>query len=531
MLRESNIVVTSDENVKLCSHCLDGKMSRLPFSDRIDRVDIPFYKVHSDVWGPSPVVSVEGFRYYVSFIDEATRFVWIFPIMNKSEVFGSFVKFCAYIENQFHTRVKVLQSDGGGEFLSHAFKEFLATYVILHFISCPYTPQQNGLAKRKHRHLIETAITLLSVAKLPHKFWSYAVNHATFFINRMPCKGLNMISPFGKLFGKKPDIANLKVFGSAIYPYLRPYNTNKLQPRSTQCVFLGYSPGYKGAICYSISTGKVLISRYVIHDETIFPYRHVSSTATDATSSMSSGQSSTASPIIVQLPSLMDHSSSLDSSNASPRVSVTPSLGSTSQHSSSLENAQDSTTHATLSSLMLPVQVELPPLRSSSSPRTGNTSISQGIQTRLRTGTITRKDYSALTAIFPEVQSLTLEDDDHFSGGFTFVADILDVSEPSTFKHASQIPQWQVAMQEEFDALQTQGTWVLVPAPCDKNVIGSKWVYKVKRNSDGSISRYKARLVAQGFSQEKGLDYTETFSPVVRHTTVRLILSLAAIHK
>ncbi|KAM2102749.1 hypothetical protein ACFX1T_000977 [Malus domestica] len=86
-------------------------------------------------------------------------------------------------------------------------------------------------------------------------------------------------------------------------------------------------------------------------------------------------------------------------------------------------------------------------------------------------------------------------------------------------------------MQEEFDALQTQGTWVLVPAPCDKNVIGSKWVYKVKRNSDGSISRYKARLVAQGFSQEKGLDYTETFSPVVRHTTVRLILSLAAIHK
>lgn len=75
-------------------------------------------------------------------------------------------------------------------------------------------------------------------------------------------------------------------------------------------------------------------------------------------------------------------------------------------------------------------------------------------------------------------------------------------------------------MQEEFNALQTQGTWVLIPHPCDKNVIGSKWVYKVKRNSDGSLSRYKARLVAQGFSQEKCLDYIETFSPDVRHTAV-----------
>ncbi|KAM1714299.1 hypothetical protein ACFX12_024923 [Malus domestica] len=133
--------------------------------------------------------------------------------------------------------------------------------------------------------------------------------------------------------------------------------------------------------------------------------------------------------------------------------------------------------------------------------------------------------------MFPEVQSLTLDDDDHFSGGFTFLADIVDASEPSTFRQASQITQWQMAMQEEFDALQTQGTWLLIPYSDDKNVIGSKWVYKIKRNNDGSVSRYKARLVAQGFSQEQGLDYTETFSPVVRHTTVRLILSLAATHK
>lgn len=151
---------------------------------------------------------------------------------------------------------------------------------------------------------------------------------------------------------------------------------------------------------------------------------------------------------------------------------------------------------------MLPVlqpqqlPVVLPDISSFFLSATENVSISQGIQTKLRTGAITKKDYSVLNAIFPEVASLTLDDDANFSGGFTFIADILDASEPSNFKQASHIPQWQSAMQEEFDAFQTQGTWILVPNSCDKNVIGSKWVYKIKRNCDGSISRYKARLVA-----------------------------------
>ena len=99
--------------------------------------------------------------------------------------------------------------------------------------------------------------------------------------------------------------------------------------------------------------------------------------------------------------------------------------------------------------------------------------------------------------------------------------------EPPTYQLASKYPQWCTAMDEEFSALQRQHTWSLVPPPIGKNIVGCKWVFKLKRNSDGSISRYKARLVAKGFHQQYGIDFEETFSPVVKPPTVRLILALA----
>ncbi|KAI5339079.1 hypothetical protein L3X38_018351 [Prunus dulcis] len=104
----------------------------------------------------------------------------------------------------------------------------------------------------------------------------------------------------------------------------------------------------------------------------------------------------------------------------------------------------------------------------------------------------------------------------------------LSTIEPSSFKAASQSPEWQSAMREEIGALHAQGTWDLVPLPAHKNLVGCKWVYRIKKNADGSIARHKARLVAKGFSQEEGMDYYETFSSVVKPTTVRLVLALVA---
>ena len=149
--------------------------------------------------------------------------------------------------------------------------------------------------------------------------------------------------------------------------------------------------------------------------------------------------------------------------------------------------------------------------------------------TRLKSGAISRKDYSSYLASNADVSETNTSDSvDVGFKGYTAVLSIHDSIEPTTFKTAVVHEQWRNAMVEEFTALQKQGTWELVPPPVDRNVIGSKWVYKIKKDQYGKISRYKARLVAQGYSQEHGLDYADTFSPVVRHTTVRLVLAIAA---
>lgn len=123
--------------------------------------------IHSDVWGPAPTKSECGFKYYVLFIDDFTRYTWVFPIINKSDVFDTFRLFKLQIENLVSLRIKSFCSDGGGEYMSKRFQSLLAESGILHQVSYPFTPEQNGCAERKHGHVIETGLTFLFNAHMP----------------------------------------------------------------------------------------------------------------------------------------------------------------------------------------------------------------------------------------------------------------------------------------------------------------------------------------------------------------------------
>ncbi|CAL8169438.1 unnamed protein product [Prunus armeniaca] len=333
--------------------------------------------------------------------------------------------------------------------------------------------------------------------------------HAVFLINRIPCKGLNMTSPYYKFFGHHPVLSAMKVFGSAVYPWLKQYNAHKLESRSSQCVFLGYSLSHKGVYCYNMLNQKLHISRHVIHDESLFPFKLLKSPPISTTVASSNQR-----PVNISV--TLPHTSSQQSTSLTQSSMETHSDLPMSDNTESLEFSSGSVLPVTSTNqleVVLPISPDSTIHESSNAyamPRSANC---HPMQTRLKSGVVQKRQ-------FPE-----------FSSFATMLTSVIEPEAPTYFKAAAAQPKWQQAMAEEIQALQLQGTWNLVPHPPDKNIVGCTWIYKIKRNSNGTISRYKARLVAQGFSQEHGLDYDETFSPVVRHTTVRLVLSLAAMFK
>jgi histone deacetylase 1/2 len=191
-------------------------------------------------------------------------------IKRKSDVFHVFMQFQAHVERLLNHKIIHVQSDWGGEYRN--LSTFFQKLGISHHVSCPHTHQQNGAAERKHRHIVETGLTLLAHASVPFRFWSDAFVTACFLINRLPTRLLHMKTPLEILLHETPDYSFFKVFGCACWPHLRPYNHHKLEYRSKQCVFLGYSPLHKGYKCLHIPSNRVYISRDVVFDETVFPF-------------------------------------------------------------------------------------------------------------------------------------------------------------------------------------------------------------------------------------------------------------------
>ncbi|KAL5563628.1 hypothetical protein UlMin_033375 [Ulmus minor] len=262
--------LNSKSKFHFCDACQFGKSHLLPFPISDSHASQILDLIHTDVWGPAPIQSTSGFRYYMHFLDDHSRYTWIFPLKFKSEAFSTFLQFKTLVENQFERKIKCVQSDMGGEY--RKFSEFVKQNGVTFRHPCPHTLAQNGRAERKHRHITETGLTLLAQACMPTRFWWEAFQTSTFLINRLPTPVLKDLTPLEKMSGKLPDYKALKTFGCACFPCLRPYPTHKFQFHSTKCVFLGYSESHKGYKCLS-STGRIYISRHVIFNELEFPFK------------------------------------------------------------------------------------------------------------------------------------------------------------------------------------------------------------------------------------------------------------------
>jgi len=253
----------------VCDSCQRAKSHQLPYPSSSSESSAPLALIFSDVWGPA-CDSFGRNKYYVSFIDDYSKFTWIYLLKHKSEVFQRFREFQSFVERKFDRKIIAMQSDWGGEY--ERLNSFFRQIGISHLVSCPHAHQQNGAAERKHRHIVEVGLSLLARSSMPLKYWDEAFLAATYLINRTPSKVLQFQTPLERLCQMKPDYMSLRIFGCACWPNLRPYNSHKLQFRSKQCAFLGYSNLHKGFKCLDIDSGRIYISRDVVFDENIFPF-------------------------------------------------------------------------------------------------------------------------------------------------------------------------------------------------------------------------------------------------------------------
>jgi len=205
-------------DVGLCECCIEGKSHRLPFqSSMAKRANKPLELVHSDVCGKIGTRSLSGGEYFVTFVDDHTRHVWVYVLKHKSEVFQRFKEWKAIVENSTGMKVKALRCDNGGEYTSGEFAAYLTKEGIRQELTTPHTPQLNGTAERLNRTLIEGVRTMLADSKLPHRFWAEALSTCVYLRNRSPTKSLTGTTPYEAWSGVKPNVSALRIFGCSAY--------------------------------------------------------------------------------------------------------------------------------------------------------------------------------------------------------------------------------------------------------------------------------------------------------------------------
>ncbi|KAL5769797.1 hypothetical protein ACOSP7_013951 [Xanthoceras sorbifolium] len=434
-------------DVGLCEDCIFGKQKKVSFAKigkipKAEKLEL----VHTDVWGPSPVSSLSGSLYYVTFIDDSTRKVWVYFLKKKSEVFDTFRKWKAMVENETGLKIKRLRSDNGGEYRDSRFREFCANSGIKMEKTVPMTPQQNGVAERMNRTLNERARSMRLHAGLPKMLWAEAVNTAAYLINRGPSVPLDGGIPEEVWSGKEVNISHLRVFGCISYVHIDSAERSKLDAKSNKCVFVGYGGDEFGYRFWDYENRKIIRSRDVIFNENLM-YKD---------RSIAESSSSTTEAETKEFAEFEEISGS--------DVQISP------------ETVQE--------------ELDAPELRRSSR-------VPKPIQR-----------YS------PSLHYLLLTD----SG------------EPECYDEAMQVEdsvKWESAMRDEMDSLMSNQTWELAELPPGKKALHNKWVFRIKEEHNGN-KRYKARMVVKGFQQKEGIDYNEIFSPVVKLTTIRLVLKIVA---
>jgi histone deacetylase 1/2 len=439
--------VEKNKTHNVCPECQMAKSHDLPFKNSTSISLHPLDLIFTDVWGPASVPSTTGAKYYVSFLDDYSKFLWLFPIHLKSDVERIFLNFQTYVEKQFDRKIKAIQSDWGGEY--RRLNTYFHQNGINHRLACPHTHQQNSFIERKHRHIVEVGLSLLAHSHLPMIYWEDAFQTATYIINRLPTPVLHHKSPFEILHSRIPDYRFLRVFGCACWPNLRPYNRNKLNFRSKTCIFIGYSLCHQGYKCLDLSTGKIYVSRNVIFDETLFPYSQPIVSVSDQPSP-STSVSLPHHIIVPQFPCPIELQPN-HITTCTPSASLMLIPAETDQAPPPTHSTE---TKPALSPIVSPATT--PVTHADTLPVPPNIHY---MVTRSKNNIHRPRQSSDDFIRYPLPKALT-------------AALVPTATEPTSYSQASKSVHWREAMNQEFSALIHNGTWSLVSPPTHANIVG-----------------------------------------------------------
>ncbi|GJY12245.1 retrotransposon protein, putative, ty1-copia subclass [Tanacetum coccineum] len=405
------------------------------------------------------------------YLARKSRGVWVYILRFKHEAFGKFKEWKQLVENQTGRTVKKLRTDNGLEFCNREFEQLCIESGIARHLTVAGTPQQNGVAERMNRTLMDKVRCLLIQSGLPKTFWAEATCTAAYLINRSPSRAIEKKTPMEMWSGHPSDYGMLRIFGCVAYPHDKQ---GKLEPRAIKCVLLGYPEGVKGYRLYRLDgeSPKIVTSRNVVFNESVM-YKDTLKDSGAGDKSVEELQ------VEVELQRLNNH---------------TPEEDQIDQEDGDDEDAGDHETDQT--------------------PDLTDYQLARDRERRTRT------------------KPLRFQDESNMAAYAFAAAEEEDTHEPLTYQEAvacEDSSKWKAAMEEEMDSLRKNKTWELVDHPAGQKLVSCKWLFKIKEGIEGvQKPRYKARLVARGFTQRAGIDYNEVFSPVVRHTSIRVILALTA---
>ena len=467
-------------------------------------------RIHMDLAGPMRESYQKKFRYATIFVDEHTGHIALYCLRTKDEHQDAHMQYVADMAGVGGMEIREFHSDNGGEFMSKEYIKMIEEDGARKTTSSPYTPNLNNIAEGSFWRIFSIVRAFLYDSGMPKIHWASAAQQATYVLNRTPTKrkkgGYQITTPYERLLGRKPNLQYLKLWGCLAHGFIpKPTRTGKLNQVAISGINYGNSRTHRGWKIYLPGQDKIIDCHTVTFDEKVVykdivnfgPPKEVSLTTDSDSSDDEQTQTVRRPRIMCGTPGCTQRHGHLGPHDGEERGGSGLPSGNTRPRQNA--NYQDSE----LSEIL---EMYLTKHLAFDQFYTDGTDVIAQATTKRKEG--------------KEVKTKTGE--------------IVIVAIPKNFSEvlqSSDKESWFKAMDTEYEAHMENGTWVLVPmseVTPGKKIVGSTWAYDVKRNDDGTLSRFKARLCAQGFSQVEGVDFINTYSNTVHHDTLRLLFAIAA---